>query len=488
MMIHVLEYLEETAKRFPEKIAIKEEKSITFKELEEQAKKIGTALYKKYQETNRPIVTSVDRNLESILLFLGVLYSGNYYVPVDSSEPKERFEQKLEVLNPLGTIGFHDEKSLSLEELLKEEKDEALLQRIREKHLSSNPCYVLFTSGSTGTPKGVVISHAMVLDLTEWLQSVLHTTEADTLGNQTPFFFDASVKDIYQMLKTGATMVILKPQLFAFPKRLLEVLNEEKVTLILWASSALSMVSQSEVFSEQKPEYLRLVTFAGEQLPTKHLLYWRTYLPEARFINLYGPTETTVDCLYHEVKGEISQDMVIPLGKPCRNKFVFLINDEGKIITEGTGELVVAGSGVGLGYFGDKEKTEASYIQNPKHNLYRDIVYKTGDLAYLNEEGDFVFASRKDDQIKLQGHRIELGEIESSVRALDEVQEAVCVFKKDLGAILCYYTGTPLKRKEMALKLLERIPKYMIPHKFIHLETFPMTPNGKIDRVHLKSL
>lgn len=262
---------------------------------------------------------------------MGVLYSGNYYVPVDINSPKNRLEFMINQLNPAAIIHLKENdilqqvaedlevKTFMYDDFFCKDKnsviDDQLLFKVRENVLDINPCYVLYTSGSTGNPKGVVISHRMVRDLADWLQSVLKTESTDVIGNQTPFFFDASVKDIYQMLKTGATLVILKPSHFTFTKNLIEYLNKEKVSIVLWASSAVAMVSNSGILKDIKPEYLRIVTFAGEQLFTKTLNDWMDVLPNVRYINLYGPTEVTVDSLYYEVDRRYSNDEIIPLGE-----------------------------------------------------------------------------------------------------------------------------------------------------------------------------
>lgn len=502
---NVLDYLENVVKEKPDNIAIiSDNDRVSFLELRDNAKKIGSKIITETQAFNQPILVAVERSHKSIIGFMGVLYSGNYYVPVDINSPKNRLEFMINQLNPAAIIHLKENdilqqvaedlevKTFMYDDFFCKDKnsviDDQLLFKVRENVLDINPCYVLYTSGSTGNPKGVVISHRMVRDLADWLQSVLKTESTDVIGNQTPFFFDASVKDIYQMLKTGATLVILKPSHFTFTKNLIEYLNKEKVSIVLWASSAVAMVSNSGILKDIKPEYLRIVTFAGEQLFTKTLNDWMDVLPNVRYINLYGPTEVTVDSLYYEVDRRYSNDEIIPLGKACFNKEAFLLNENNEVITDGIGEIAMRGTGVGLGYFGDFEKTSEVYIQNPNNNLYRDIIYKTGDLGYYNEDGLLIFASRKDNQIKLHGHRIELGEIEFALSNVAGVELNACIYDKNNSIIVAFYSGEEIKRKDINKQLISMIPKYMIPSKYTYLPEMPINNNGKVDRKKLEKM
>lgn len=496
MKTNVLHYLEQTTDKHPYKVALDDGKNtLTFLELQEQAKRIGAYLHKKFRVTNKAVFVIANRSIHPIAAFFGVLYSGNYYVPIDDKTPALRLQQMAEKIKPIAMITMKntDESLGSCEFVSFEEAitysldmdDQNKFDRIRNETIDTDPCYVLFTSGSTGAPKGVVISHRAVIDLTEWLNQVTMINSFDTIGNQTPFFFDASVKDIYQMIKSGATLYVLQPQSFVFTKDLFALLRDKNITVILWAASAIAMVANSGILELEPPRQLRLITFAGEQLFTKHLNQWQRACPEATFINLYGPTETTVDCLYYVLNREFSDDEIIPLGHACKNKEVFLVDENNQRITDGTGEICVRGTGVGLGYYDDKEKSEEVFIQNPDHDLYRDIVYKTGDLAYYNNNGELVFVSRKDHQIKRQGHRIELGEIEASLILIDEVKEVGCIFDNESERIIAFFTGKETTTRDLNKKLSVYLPKMMHPDEYIYLDQMLYTRNGKVDKRRL---
>ena len=242
MIRNILEYLEKTAKRLPDKIAFSgAEGTITFAELEKTAKRIGTYLTR-FGGRSCPIAVMMQKTPVSVAAFLGAVYSGNFYTPIDVTMPKERVLSILHTLQP--QVLLIDEKSrkaanhlgyegeiIVLEELLETEIDDALLRKIRRSVIDTDPLYALFTSGSTGVPKGVVISHQAVVNLTEWYTEAFSISDAEIIGNQAPFYFDSSVKDLYAVLKTGAQMEIIPKMLFSFPKKLLEYLEEKQITI-----------------------------------------------------------------------------------------------------------------------------------------------------------------------------------------------------------------------------------------------------------------
>ena len=258
------------------------------------------------------------------------------------------------MLSPVAaiTVTAADQKTLDLidfkgvrfnySEVINHESDEKLLSEIREQMIDMDPVYSIFTSGSTGVPKGVLISQRGMVDLAEWLVNTFNFTENDALGNQTPFYFDGSVKDICICLKSGATLNVIGKKFFTFPKLIIPFLNERKITAILWATSAIVLIGNSDILSVVLPEHLRLVTFAGDAMPAKQLKVWMNKLPNCKFVNLYGPTEITVDCTYYEVDREFGDDEFIPIGKDCKNKQVLVFNDEDKLVEVGEcGELCV---------------------------------------------------------------------------------------------------------------------------------------------------
>lgn len=503
MITNILTYLENSATKWADKVAIADDKnSLTFAQWNQYSRNIGTAISKASDKAYRkPVLVFVDRRIEGLVGFMGVTQSGNFYVPIDCKMPDQRVKLISDVLNPIAaiTVTAADEKTLDLidfhgvrfkyEDVIQNKADDILLNEIREQMIDTDPVYSIFTSGSTGVPKGVVIAQRGMVDLAEWLVNTFEFTEKDSLGNQTPFYFDGSVKDICICLKSGATLNIIGKKYFTFPKLIIPFLNDRKITAILWATSAIVLIGNSDILSVNLPEYLRLVTFAGEAMPAKQLKVWMNKLPDVKFVNLYGPTEITVDCTYYEVNREFGDDEFIPIGNACHNKGILVFNDDNQLVKVGeTGELCVRGTGVALGYYNNKSKTQEVFVQNPLHDLYEDKIYRTGDIVKYNEFGEIEFVSRKDFQIKHKGNRIEMGEIEVAINSIPNITNAACIFDQPNDKIVLYYTTADGQEMDIINLVKDKIPVYMFPEVINHLKVMPYNMNGKIDRIELKKM
>lgn len=503
MITNILSYLEESASKWSDKIAIADDKNkLTFSEWNQYARNIGTAIIDATSgAVRKPVLVFVDRKIEGLVGFMGVVESGNFYVPIDCKMPDQRVKLISDVLNPIAaiTVTAADDKTLDLidfkgirfkyDDVITHQSDKELLNSIREQMIDTDPVYSIFTSGSTGIPKGVVIAQRGMVDLAEWLVNTFNFTENDALGNQTPFYFDGSVKDICICLKSGATLNIIGKKYFTFPKLIIPFLNERKITAILWATSAIVLIGNSDILSVALPEHLRIVTFAGEAMPAKQLKVWMDKLPDVQYVNLYGPTEITVDCTYYIVDREFGDNEFIPIGKACANKGILIFNDDNKLVNvEENGELCVRGTGVALGYYNNKAKTDEVFVQNPLHDLYEDKIYRTGDIVKYNSRGEIEFVSRKDFQIKHKGNRIELGEIEVAVNAIETITNAACVFDQQNDKIVLFYTTVDNNEIDIINLIKDKVPVYMFPEVITHLRAMPYNMNGKIDRIELKKI
>lgn len=499
MQTNVLEYLEHTVAQMPEKAAyVDDEIKLSFEEVYERSRRIGSCLASGLA-CREPVIIYMKKSPCTVTAFFGAIYAGCFYVPVDDEMPRRRIELILEstkarfliydhtTCKQAKELGFSG-KLLSYEECIGNQLEEETLGRIRDNALDTDPIYILFTSGSTGMPKGVVGHHRGVIDYIEGLSEVLAFGEDTVFGNQTPLYVDACMKELYPTIRCGATTYFIPKEYFMLPVKLVEYLNTYQINTICWVVSALTMISAFGTFDVVKPEYLHTVGFGSEVFPVKQFNIWKKALPDVEFYNLYGPTEATgVSCYYH-ADCLFQESEKIPVGRPFKNTQILLLDEEGKEVPAGSdGEICIKGSGLTHGYFNDPQRTAEVFVQNPLNPYYMEYIYRTGDIGKWNSNGELVFISRKDYQIKHMGHRIELGEIEADGALVDGVKACCCVFIAENSKIVLFYTGS-IDERRITAALRDRLPRYMMPNAMIKLEELPLTANGKMDRLRMKEI
>ena len=513
---NILELLERSAERFPDRPAFGDpEKDITFRELVRKARAAGELLAADVPSES-PVAFYLEKSVDAVTAMFGAVYAGGFYSFIDVRQPAARAQKVLDVLEPAVLI-TDEENAEKAEELsfggrrilLKELLEQAgrtlsgqkeplpplspVLARIRSAMADTAPLYVNFTSGSTGTPKGVAVCHRSVIEFIAHFAPLFQVTEEDIFGNQAPFDFDVSVKDIYSGLYTGAKVQIIPREYFSNPTQLMDYLCEKKTTILIWAVSAMCFVSIMNALDYRIPETVRAVGFSGEVMPIKQLNVWKKYLPDAMYVNLYGPTEITCNCTYYilDPGKEYGLEEVIPAGTAFENEKVFLLDEENQEVDpsdlSGEGEICVGGTCVALGYYRDPERTAAAFVQNPLNDRYPERIYRTGDIGRYDADGNLVYVSRKDFQIKHLGHRIELGEVEADTMARDGVSRACCIYDAKKKRLILFYTGERDK-KDLEKELKEVLPPFMVPNKTIRLEEMPLNKNGKIDRHALEAI
>lgn len=499
MKKNVLEYFEDTLLQYRYKTAIRDEgRELTFGDWEQCAKRLSLSIRLRSDDMKKPVAVFLPKSADSLVAFMGILYSGNIYAPLDVHSPGARITNILDHLEDplvvtsqayaesLLAMGVAAEKLIGIEEAYDASvffDNEEVLGRL-DGLIDTDPIYIIHTSGSTGTPKGVVISHKGVINYIDWAVACFDISSKEIIGSQSPFYFDNSTLDIYLCLATAATLVIIPEHHFAFPVKLMEYVASKDINFVFWVPSVLINVANTKALDHTEVSGLDKVLFAGEAMPNKHLNYWRSKLPGSLFANLYGPTEITVDCTYYKVERDFEDSERLPIGFPCRNADVLILNEENQEVTGSEmGELCVRGSSIALGYWNDAAKSDQVFTQNPLNNHYFDRIYRTGDLVYINEFNEIIYVGRKDTQIKYMGYRIELGEIETALLSLSGIHNSCVIYNSDRKEITMFYEGAAdLGKATIRKELTPLLPKYMIPTKIIMLDQLPLNKNGKIDR------
>lgn len=497
-MKNILEYFERTTEKYPEKTGFTDSnRESSFREVMEHARAIGSFLAE--EGSRRPVAILIDKKVNCIDAMLGALYAGDFYIVIDVHSPMDRIEHILNVLDKpvVITDGQSEQMAKDLkveyylyEKLLETKVNKELLDQIRVHMCDMDTAYILFTSGSTGMPKGTVISHRALISYINWVTEEFAFDEYTSFGSQTPLYFSMSVTDLYSTIKCGGTYHIIPKQYFSFPLNLIGFLNEHQVNTIYWVPTAISILSNWKAFDAAKPEYLEKVLFAGEVMPTKQLNYWiHTLDPKILYANLFGPTETTDICTFYVVDREFADDESLPIGRACDNCDAFIINEKGEPAVNGEeGELFVRSTFMADGYYKNPEKTKEAFVQNPLNGCYPERVYRTGDIVKYNEQGELIYISRKDFQIKRRGYRIELGEIEAGANSVEKVKACACVYDKEKDSLILAYEGGVKDPEVIREAVRKKVPPYMMPDQVVRVRQMPQNANGKIDRTKLKEL
>lgn len=497
--------LDDAADRYKDKIAVSDEnENLSFIQLQKIGHSIATALLNVSDGgyMPEPVMVFLPKSVRCIASFMGAMYSANPYVPIAYDMPPSRIQKIVDLLEGRGHIitdenGLDIIKSMSVPDTMhihiyndisKRDADCDSIYKALDTVVDTDPIYIMFTSGSTGEPKGVTVPHRGAVDYALWVQRTFGIDEHTKLGNQAPFYFDNSIFDIYSMLLTGAQMNIIPETLFMFPSKLPEYIRDNNITTIFWVPTVMINVANSGALSEIEMPTLKTVAFCGEVMPNTQLNIWRKNHPQAVYANLYGPTEISDVCTYYIVDREFNDSDPLPIGRACENMRIIILNEQNEIAKPNEqGELCVIGTGVSLGYWNKPEISDKVFVQNPANPFYEERIYRTGDLAYITDDGLIMYDGRMDNQVKVKGNRIELGEIECAAMCVEGVKGACAVFDAPNEQIVLFVESTQeLILRKFNNELKKYIPKYMLPSRLVVMEKFPHTANDKIDRVTLK--
>jgi amino acid adenylation domain-containing protein len=505
-----------SAERFPERTAVVDgERSLTYRELDTTANRLAHLLAAHGVRPGDRVGIYLDKSLEAVLGIYGILKAGATYVPLDPGAPPARLGtiaadagirclitgtgkatewaplieagaplDTLVVLDADGEVAGPDGLTLLTRGALAGQPGEEPPDLPRS---DADLAYILYTSGSTGVPKGVMLSHLNALAFVDWSVDEFGVTESDRLSSHAPLHFDLSVFDLYAAAKAGAAVVLVPQQLALFPVELARWIRDAEISVWYSVPSILTLLVLRGKLQEVELPALRTILFAGEVFPTKHLHGLVELLPGVRFANLFGPTETNV-CTWYEVPRWTGEPPAsVPIGKAIADVDVFAVREDGSVAPEGeVGELYVRGPTVMQGYWGDAERTEHTLLSSFGGEQGGYPVYRTGDLAYLDANGDWIFLGRRDSQIKSRGYRIELGDIEAALNQHPGVVECAVVAIPDevvTNRIKAFVvTRGVVAEDELNRFCSERLPRYMAPELYELRDDLPRSSTGKIDR------
>jgi amino acid adenylation domain-containing protein len=502
--------------------------SFTYGQLETASTQLAHLLQDSGCKNGDRVCILMPKSAEAIVSMIGILKTGCMHVPIDVATPAARIrhifdscENRVivaggrvvplldelmadEALRSRTTIIWLDNLSVTTDAPAPEAKNfkaafstkdlkSAPSTPLPQNRTANDGSHILFTSGSTGVPKGVVITHSNVATFVAWALKHYGIDQTDRFSGHTPFHFDLSTFDIFGSITAGAQLHLVPSETALLPPKLADFIRASKLTQWFSVPSVLNYMAKFNSVQPNDFPDLRRVLWCGEVLPTPALIYWMERLPKVHFSNLYGPTEATIASSYYDVTTcPTDPKSQIPIGTPCDGEDLLVLNEKLEpVAVKEIGDLYIAGAGLSPGYWRDPAKTAAAFIQDKNDPTRR--IYRTGDLAYRDEQGLVWFVGRADTQIKVRGYRIELGEIETALNSLAKLQEcAVVAIPTDNfgGYMICaayvVRAGEQATLADLREHLKKLVPNYMMPARWTAYEALPKNANGKIDRPRLK--
>ncbi len=507
------ELFEEQVERSPNAIALVfEGEQLTYRELNNRSNQLAHHLQKLGVEPDVLVGLCLERSAEMIVGLLGILKAGGAYVPLDPTYPQERLDFMLEdaqvsvllthsLLAPLFKRGAEGALPPGLSIVCVDQNSEGNAYSTTTANASQsqknlftgvtpdNLAYVIYTSGSTGKPKGVLVQHRGLCNLSEAQIQAFDLQPSNRILQFASLSFDASIFEIVMALRTGATLYLARRESLLPGVALLRLLRDNAITHVTLPPSVLAVLPAQELPA------LRTIISAGEPCSIDIVRRWAS---GRRFFNAYGPTEATVWSTVAELSDDSEQSVI---GRPIANTQVYILDSHLQPLPIGvSGELYIGGDGLARGYLNQPELTAVAFIPTPFSDKPGTRLYKTGDLARYQPDGNIEFLGRIDEQVKIRGFRIELGEIEAVLNQHPDVKEAIATEDVSGNKRLIAYVvpNAQLNHPKSKIQnltsnslrhvLKQKLPEYMIPSTFIVLEALPLLPNGKVDRRALKTL
>lgn len=489
------EYLEAAASRWPDHAAVVDPdgSSITYEALNRQADAVARFLGARGVVRGDRVGVVLPKSVAAVVSLFGIMKAGAAYVPVDYTAPSERCRRILEDCGVRAVIADDSVLGVVPDQVPAIRVEQAVNESgpaIGVSRSAADLAYILYTSGSTGVPKGVMLTHENASSFVEWCSSVFDPNEHDRFSSHAPFHFDLSVLDIYVSIKHGATLYLVSEQLGKNPKELARFINTNRLTVWYSTPSILTLLVQfgNLEASSWSP---RLVLFAGEVFPVKHLRELQRRWPSAVYYNLYGPTETNV-CTFAKIPADIpaDRDIPYPIGFECAHCQSLVLDSGGAEVEAGQeGLLYISGPSVFGGYWNRPAENASAFIE-------RDTVrwYNTGDVVRWQPGEGFVYLGRRDRMVKRRGYRIELGEIERALYLHQAVREAAVIATPDsdagvkITAFISCHSGTAPSIIALKGFCAAHLPSYMSPDVLVVRESLPRTSTDKVDYQALRAV
>lgn len=449
--------------------------------------KIASFINNKLNSFENCIGVIADNSAQSVMLMLGVMCSGNFYLPIDPYLPKGQWntiinnsEMKILFLPDRKYEKFVDYDCYSFEDIVELCSEGRFFADVQY----NTPLYAVLTSGSTGMPKIILKTHKAMMVFISSFADTFSVSDKDKIGNQTPFYSDAAQKDLFLMLYLGARLILIPQFLFTVPYALVRYMNEVGITYISWVPSAYDMVARFDIFRKEQLTGLKYSFWVGERIHKRILAYWKSYLTETEFYNIYGMSEIAGVCTYYNMNKENAD--IIPIGIPFKHCRLALLSETNQL--SNAGELLVWTEALALCVLTDKGKKSLDQISitiDGENVLF----YKTGDYGYLNADYQYVITGRRDEQIKLRGYRIELQEIERVLQNYDFVSDVAVVFYEGkIIAFIALSENDDAVKEDLIKYVKSNLFRYAIPHRYVYLDHIPYNRNGKRDKVYLQFL
>lgn len=490
----IFEWIEHSAKEAGNKTALCDYygNAMTFQEVLDKSQAVGTYLHQKYECSGKPFIVCVRRNVKSLIMFLGVIWSGNYYVALDETLEETSLKQMISTVNPMGILWHYNPVNYNMDSIEADlyddmeltAPDHGFLKTVKENYKYHAPLYGVFTSGTTGTPKCIVKSHGAMVEFITKYVGLFGFAHDDVLGSKLSLMFDAVTKDLYTALYCGCTMHIMARG-NVLPTDDAAYIVRNRITSAVWTPSLLINFCKMHILENVHIKSLRRILFVGEALPAKYMNYWLKYCPDVKFVNLYGTSEMTGNCLYGVVDAPVDNN-VVPLNKIFPGYDVFIIDGEERRVSDpdAAGEIAVSGDMLCIDQLGSSiDPGKFTEIRDKEGNAHR--AYKTGDIVKTDRTGSYIFLGRGDYRFKHAGYRIEPGEIEEIIMRCQWVDECVALYDHIKMRIILFWTGDIQKQHLLITYAQEKLPRHMLPGRYINLEEFPLNVNGKINRAGL---